>query len=158
MAEWTLDDVVRILDEVASLAGTAHREVQSHALQPGVAPRLLGRAPQVGGAHAVAPHRGEPLQHDPCAGLLGQQECQVLGAGDGVYHPAVQPPVERRPPRAPGGEDEQAAVVALGDLGQLLVAADRERVGLQPVGAPGQAEAMAVALGDRVMSQRSGRS
>jgi hypothetical protein len=58
---------------------------------------------------------------------------------DREIYPAVQLRVEQCRPRALGGEDEQAAVAALGDLGQFLVAADRERVGLQSVGAPSQA-------------------
>jgi hypothetical protein len=128
--------------------------VERDALQAGGPPlEQLGGGTELLGRHAVAAHRGQPLEHDPGVRVAVEQDHEVGEAADGVDHPAGREvlggDLARRAPR---GQDHQVAGEALDDLGQLVVGADREGVDAEPVGLAGQAaetEAVAVALGDR---------
>jgi hypothetical protein len=128
------------------------REVEGDPLQTHAAdlgPQADGLA-QVAGGEPVPAHRGHPLEDHP--GALGPagQRLEVLKSADGVHHVLV----EDRPPlgRPPRGQHQHGALERLRHLGDLGVGADRHGVEAEPGGQlaePGDAEAVAVALGHR---------
>ena len=96
----------------------------------------------------------------PGRGVPVEQRGEVLDPADGVHHPGRHGRVhlERGAERAPGREHQQRRRrSAWPACRQLVVGADRERVGpepligqpLRPARQPAEVEAVAVALGDR---------
>ena len=160
MADPDLPDALAGLGEdrldLGEVCALRQGQVHGDALEPGRrvgADRPDGRRELLAG-QAVALHAAEPFQDDAGVRLRIEQRLEVVGPADGVHDPV---PVLGRegagvgegPPRR---EDQQVAGVPVRDLRQLLVGADRQRLGTQPVGLagqPAQAEAVAVALRHR---------
>ena len=115
-----------------------------------------GRLAQVAGGEPVAQHRGHPLEDDPRAlagraAVLGERR-QVLEPADGVDHPSGRV-VGRRVERAPRGQHEQRPVEPLADARaaprRCRRRGCRRRATAALRASRPQAEAVAVALGDR---------
>ncbi len=145
------DHVVDQPGGLGEVAAVRERQVQRHALQAAAAGGG-GDVPQLAGRHAVPAHARHPLQHVARAGLALEEGGQVVRPADGVDDPVVQGGVEVGGERSPGGEHQQPAVVAGGQVGQLGVGADGDGVDPQPgrlARQPAEGEAVAVALAHR---------
>lgn len=127
----------------------AERQVQGVPLDPDALSGLHGGG-HVGGREAVPPDRRERFEQHPWPVVAAADRGEIGQPPDGVQDAWSVDRVGEK--RSPGFEHEDVAVEALLDLGNLGVRADGDGVDAQPLGPACQAadaEAVAVALGDR---------
>ena len=157
LAETRGDHVGHQLLGLGEVVAAVQGEVDRDALDPDAVRSRDGLA-QAARGETVTLHRGQPLEQDAgTAGCLAERG-QVGQPTDRVDHPRVVGVLGAAAlPRPPRREDDDVAVEPGGDVLDLGVRADREGVAAQaetgqPRRTPGQpadAEAVAVALGDR---------
>ena len=151
------DDVVDQVDDLGEVGAGGQRQVEGDALEARP-PRVEQLWRRRGAPRAVMPwRRMQVSRSSTIAGRAGsrvEQDHEVARAGSrcGSTRPGGRSPAGTPAGRTPRRQHQQVAVEALGDLGQLVVGADREGVDAEPLGLAGQAaeaEAVAVALRDR---------